>query len=497
MSFEDSTSSYVHLHKIASGGLGHVDLVIRREGGFERLYAMKRLHPQFRDDPEIRTMFLDEARIAGLLRHPNVVSVHDVGVDSEGAFLVMDYVEGISLAVLVRSLSQGEMLPLNLCMQIALQVCRGLHAAHELTAHDGKPLGVIHRDVSPQNILLGFDGLVKVIDFGVAKVWDSESITTTGVLKGKWGYMSPEQLRFEPVDRRSDLFALGVILFEILCSQRLYKKKRRKGHNEVAHSILNDPPPDISETRRDAPPSLVELLFALLSKHPEHRPTDAAEVARQLETITEEIADEEPLKLEGFLAERFADEKEQVRSHVQSSLARLQGEEFPVTVDLKTPDARLAPTIVEATPAGLVAAEQTVTTPYPTTQAVPGRRRLGLVLAGVILFALAAGVAIGASVLTGGSPSELTADPAAPHVHAAAAPLDAGPQKATGDAAQTGAPRGSGDKNVSSARGGSAADGGAPHKQPDRRGKNRRDKTKGTKQAGDSRWKGFDWGKSP
>ena len=215
-----------------------VDLAVRREGTFLRLHAVKRLHSHLLDDADVRAMFLEEARIAGLLRHPNVVSVTDVGEDAAGPFLVMDYVEGVSVAALIEhTRAQAELVPLDVALRIAIDVARGLHAAHELTAPDGRPLSLVHRDVSPQNVLLGFDGVARVTDFGIAKAMGRSARTSTGILKGKLGYMAPEQLRFSGQDRRSDLFAFGVVLYELLTARRLYPGQRGE---ETARRILED-----------------------------------------------------------------------------------------------------------------------------------------------------------------------------------------------------------------------------------------------------------------
>jgi serine/threonine-protein kinase len=263
--------------------MGQVDLVARQEGTFFRLFAIKRLRPDLVSEAEVRTMFLDEARIAGLIRHPNVVSVVDVGENDAGPFLVMEFVEGVPLSELIAAArSQGEQLPIEVCLRIALQVAEGLHAAHELRDRAGQPLCLVHRDVSPHNVLVGFDGIVRITDFGIAKALGSASKTSTGILKGKLGYLSPEQLRFEEPDRRADLFALGVVLFEMLAGTRLYAN--RKG-TEGPRRILNEPPPDLADYRDDAEPELVELMFSLLAKQREHRPPDANAVARRLENL--------------------------------------------------------------------------------------------------------------------------------------------------------------------------------------------------------------------
>ncbi|MCA9614581.1 MAG: serine/threonine protein kinase, partial [Myxococcales bacterium] len=158
------------MRQVASGGMGTVYLARRREGGFQRLYAVKRLHPHLRDDPDFRAMFVEEARLAGLITHPNVVGVLDVGEDHEGPFLVMDFVQGLPLSQLITLANRSEApLAVQSCVRIALAVARGLHASHELRDHEGRALQLVHRDLSPQNVLIGWDGTVRITDFGIAK----------------------------------------------------------------------------------------------------------------------------------------------------------------------------------------------------------------------------------------------------------------------------------------------------------------------------------------
>ena len=276
-----------------------MDLAARQDQRFVRLFALKRLHPHLAEDPAVREMFLDEARLAGLIHHPNVVGVVDVGQDNEGPFFVMDYVEGVPLSLLV---AQAPM-PVAEACKVVMQVAEGLHAAHELKDTMGTPLGIIHRDVSPQNILLGFDGLARLTDFGVARAMDSGAQTRTGVLKGKMSYMAPERLRFEPSDRRADLYALGVVFWEVLAGRRLYGAAEGA---ESARRILHEPPPDIGMERDDVPAPVVELLFALLAKDPALRPSTAAQVAQLLQAVLDAFAQEgETIELAAYLTERF------------------------------------------------------------------------------------------------------------------------------------------------------------------------------------------------
>lgn len=312
-----TSDGYATLFALAQGGMGCVDLVVRRKDEFERLYAMKTLRPHLLEDESIRRMFVEEARIAGLLHHPNVVSVVDVGEGSAGPYLILEYVEGMALSALMGGLDDGELLPIEVCTQIALEAARGLDAAHGLTSHSGQPMHLVHRDVSPQNLLLGFDGVVRVTDFGIAKALDREgqAATATGVLKGKVGYMSPEQLTFRQVDHRTDLYALGVVLFELLSGRRLYPGGR--GSN-AAQRIISEPTPDILEYRNDVPTDLVELLFALLQKDSAQRPSSTEEVCECLARVTAEYGADQILKR--FLDERFERQQRETRASVLLAL---------------------------------------------------------------------------------------------------------------------------------------------------------------------------------
>jgi serine/threonine-protein kinase len=311
-------SPYVFVREVAKGGMGKVELVVRKDGRFARVYARKRLHDAFAGDPEVRAMFLDEARIAGLVRHVNAVAVHDVGEDDRGPFLVMDWVEGLPASTIASETAQaGRRIPLQVAISIVRQAALGLHAAHELVGSGGRALAVVHRDVSPQNVLVDFDGVVRVTDFGVARALDQAAQTSAGVLKGKFGYMSPEQIRFQPIDRRSDLFSLGVVLYELAAGRRLYSGEREA----VFRRILEEPPPDLGDARPEAPPALVEIVFQLLAKDAALRPASALEVATRLEAIGARLASEEgTVAVADWLAEDFAQARDRERSLVARAL---------------------------------------------------------------------------------------------------------------------------------------------------------------------------------
>ena len=218
---------YVIGEEIASGGMATVHIG-RLVGpiGFARTVAIKRLHPNLAKDSEFVKMFMDEARLAARIRHPNVIATIDVLAREDELLLVLEYVNGDSLAKLVRAAKRTEpsgRVPLPIALAIVHGVLCGLHAAHEATTEQGAPMGIVHRDVSPQNILVGADGVPRVIDFGVAKAFANVQTTRDGQLKGKLGYMSPEQVRGDALDRRADVFAAAVVLWELVTGQRLFR----------------------------------------------------------------------------------------------------------------------------------------------------------------------------------------------------------------------------------------------------------------------------------
>lgn len=260
---------YQLLRKIASGGMGQVFLALERGGGFERLVVLKLILPHLAEDEDFLEMFLDEARLVARLAHPNLITILDLSEIDGRHCLAMEYVHGDDLRRLDKfSRAQGKPLPVGLVLRVMAEAAAGLHYAHQARDPQGQPLKLVHRDVSPQNILVGFDGGVKVIDFGVAKAAGSASHTATGVLKGKYPYMSPEQANGMPVDARSDLFALGVVLWELLTNRRLFK-----GESDLMTlRLVRDcqvPPP--SQLNPKLPPGLDELVLKALAPTPEGR----------------------------------------------------------------------------------------------------------------------------------------------------------------------------------------------------------------------------------
>lgn len=267
---------------IARGGMATV-YVARMSGaaGFSRTVAVKRLHPHLAADPTFSAMFVDEARLAARIRHPNVIDTLDVVAEGGELFLVMAFVLGETLSKMVRATtSQGIRLPVPVVSSIVIGALEGLHAAHEATDEQGHALGIVHRDVSPQNILVGTDGVARVIDFGVAKAAGRRQETEGGELKGKLAYMAPEQLTRRAVDRRCDVFAMGVVLWEALTSRRLFAGDDAAS---TLYSVLNEPILPPSSVCPDLPPALDGVVLRALEREPGMRFATAREMSLALE----------------------------------------------------------------------------------------------------------------------------------------------------------------------------------------------------------------------
>ncbi len=318
MSIEVSTRKFgpfEPLIELASGGMAKI-FVARRTGvaGFERLVVIKRVHPHLLEDPAFREMFRDEARVAALIHHPNVVPVLEVGEEGGELFLVLDYVESLSLVSLIRSAKhRGATLPLPIVSRIVCDVLAGLQAAHDATDMRGEPLGLIHRDVSPHNVIVGVDGTSRLIDFGIAKAAAKITSTDSKVLKGKLRYMSPEQIKKKSLDRRSDIFSAGTMLFEAITGRLLFD-----GENdaEVLMSILLED--DSFASAVDVPKEIVPVLDKALRQDREQRFQTALEFHEALESACPPATARDVAK---WLLQHSANALSARRERIQASLS--------------------------------------------------------------------------------------------------------------------------------------------------------------------------------
>jgi serine/threonine protein kinase len=274
---------YVLHDEIASGGMAtvHIGRIVG-PAGFSRTVAIKRLHAQYARDPEFVSMFLDEARLAARIHHPNVVSTIDVVAREGELFLVMEYVAGESLARLLSAARQTDRIPLPIVLSVMIHALYGLDAAHEAKSSHGEPLAIVHRDVSPQNVLVGRDGVSRVLDFGVAKAAIRLQSTRDGQIKGKLRYMAPEQIQMKTVDRRADVYALSCVLWEALTSGQLFVAD---DPGAIVNLILNTNVPAPSARAPGLPAKLDAIVLRGLARDPAARFPTAVAMADELERL--------------------------------------------------------------------------------------------------------------------------------------------------------------------------------------------------------------------
>lgn len=275
---------YEVLSLLARGGMA--DLYIGRLHGalgFNRLVVVKRLPPHLSANELFVSMFLDEARLAAQIHHPNVVQILDLGQSGADYYIAMELIPGPSLAAVLRHTGRvGKAVPWPVAAEIVAQACDGLHAAHELRDPAGRPLGLVHRDVSPGNLMLTASGWVKVVDFGVARANETASRADRSLMMGKYAYMSPELCRGEPLDRRADVFALGVVLYQLLTGRRVFE---RETPARTIEAIRADPVPDPRTARPDLPAAVVPLIRRTLERERGARFPSAAELALALRRL--------------------------------------------------------------------------------------------------------------------------------------------------------------------------------------------------------------------
>jgi len=301
---------YQVLKPLAKGGMAEV-LLARTVGikGFERFVVIKRIRVENGSDAKSIEMFLDEARLVASLHHRNIVQVHDVGEEDGKFFFAMEYVHGEDGRSLLRHVKEKkQQLPLEHVITIVAGAAAGLHYAHEHKGPDWKPLGIVHRDISPGNILIGFDGGVKVVDFGIAKTEKQSENTQAGEMKGKLGYMSPEQCQTKTIDRRSDIYLLGIVLYELVTVKRLFKGVNRF---EVMSAVVDGKIPKPSLYRKDLAPALEKIILKSLATKPEDRYQTAEEMRLALEEFaTGAHLNLSQTRLGDYMRKEFGERKE-------------------------------------------------------------------------------------------------------------------------------------------------------------------------------------------
>lgn len=280
---------YIILDQIGDGGMAEIFLAkIQGYSGFEKLIALKRIHSRYSENQTFAKMLIHEAKLAASLNHFNVVQVHDLGEIDGQVFIAMEYVKGRDLAgVLSNTYRRREKLPLNLSLCIATEFMTGLDYAHRMRSEDGSPLGVIHRDISPQNLLISYEGEVKVTDFGIARVLSEKGgFQLPGNLHGKFGYMSPEQVKGQDIDQRSDIFSAGVVLWEMLTGTRLFRGKDPKATIKM---IVSHPIPLPSSKNPEVPPQVDRVVFKALAREPNERYQTTGALLGELSRVADSL----------------------------------------------------------------------------------------------------------------------------------------------------------------------------------------------------------------
>jgi serine/threonine protein kinase len=299
---------YVPLRKLATGGMAELYLA-KQSGleGFEKVVVIKQILSHLAQDNEFVDMFLDEARIAAKLSHPNIVQIYDLGKADDSYYIAMEYVSGRNIQHLINKEAEHKrMIPVEHACRVIAGVCDGLYYAHTRKDYDGTPLNIVHRDISPQNVLISFAGGVKLVDFGIAKASTQLAQTRAGVLKGKYAYMSPEQVRGAKVDQRSDVFSVGLVMYEMLTGHRAFE---RENSLKTLKAIVQEKPLNPKELNPLIPDPVVKLLSKALEKNPDRRYPSAQDMQLAVEDYLETSAKKSNnVRLSRYMYELFDDE---------------------------------------------------------------------------------------------------------------------------------------------------------------------------------------------
>lgn len=366
--------------RLGAGGTASVYLArLTGPHNFERLVALKVVHEHLAEEREFISQFLDEANLLVRLSHPNIVQVHELGREGHTLFLAIEYLDGQPLSKLMSALARaGERLAPELVAYVGARVADGLDFAHALRDEEGNPVGLVHRDVSPQNVFITYDGQVKLIDFGIARAAGRIAQTTVGKIKGKFSYMAPEQVLGSNFDHRVDLFALGATLYEAAVGSRLFAGT---DDTETLHKLLFEPVPDVRTRVRDFPQRLAEILGHSLEAEPDRRFATGSEMARELDAFIDESgASGAKARLSELMKRLFAAERakqaasiEELRAseHSDASVALSSDTTTPT---LKPPKRRLWPWLAVggvalAAAAVAIGAQSGPTDPQPATSA--------------------------------------------------------------------------------------------------------------------------------
>ncbi len=389
---------YRIIAKLGEGGMATVYLgMALGKAKFRKLVVVKVLKESLTSNAELVDLFLTEARLAARLSHPNIVNTFEVGEDSGRHFMAMEYLDGQSYATVIKKVGRSR-LPLEHHLRILVDALGALHYAHEFVDYDGTPLGIVHRDVSPHNVFVTYDGQVKLVDFGVAKAACSDHATKAGVIKGKIAYLAPEQATGSPVDRRADIFAVGVMLWEALAGRRF-----ASGTLDVAtiHNRVTGGEPRIREANPDCPRDLAEICDKAIALKPEDRYATAEEFRAALEeALAFRVTRRGSVSLGNMISDAFADERSSIRTVIEQYARAADAGEIAPTIDTATiPDMGRASTTTDASSSSSVSVGSAATKGLPdntgssASSVVPGRSRtIGITLGTVAVVLALSGV---------------------------------------------------------------------------------------------------------
>ena len=394
-------SKYLLVGEIAQGGMGEVFLAVQQGlEGFSKVVVVKRVLRHLTANAEFTRMFIAEARLAARLEHSNIVKTYEFGEHQGQYFTVMEFLAGEDLGKVLYNFSlRAELMPVAMAVHIAAQLCNGLHFAHELTDHAGRPLGLVHRDVNPANIVITYTGEVKIIDFGVARVDTASIKTVTGMLKGKFAYMSPEYIQGQGCDHRADVFSVGIVLWEALTGRQLFT---RESTAATMYAVMSDPIPLASKYRSDVPPELDAILARALSRAPEERYATADELRAALDDLAAALP-----KIDGRAIGRAMEALfGTIRAQAMSSIKQSRSMARNIALVMKRP----ASMPTSLSPVGWA----------PTVAAPTARRsRRSLGIAAALAAVVATAVVVSLSVMGRSSSPAASAD--APSAHPAVA----------------------------------------------------------------------------
>lgn len=413
-------SKYRIFATLGRGGMADVFLaVVHGPGGFTKLVVLKTLRETRGDDPSFVTMFLDEARLSARLNHPNVVHTYEVGEHGDAYFIAMEYLEGQPLHRVAQALAhRGERMAPAMAAHVLAEALRGLDHAHGMTDYDGSRLGIVHRDVSPQNIHVAYDGQVRVLDFGIAKAALNTSHTQAGVLKGKFAYMSPEQTTGDNVDCRSDIFAAGVVLWELLAGERLFKGDNAAALGQLVKAHI-DPP---SSRCAGVPAQLDAIVMRAVRRDPDERYATAQEMALALESFlhaTGERATREDVAR--CLSDLFGDAREEAQRNIQAHMAALPRPSSPSLPMLQTGGHPALTTSSSGIVEVLSSVDVFVPTPLPPSPP-PRRSRATLLRYGGAVAAAGGAAVLALTLLARKAPAAATSSQAPPAQRPSTAP---------------------------------------------------------------------------